>query len=286
MPTSDYRTYQTVVYPERFDLNFTGFYEQINVETAALRTRVRHISDLSYGDDPKQQLDVYLPDGPLEDAPVLLHLHGGGFVEGDRIDYGFLAANIVKQGAILVLPSYRLCSDGATMLDAVADARAVIKWVYDNIAEYGGKSTSIVLSGHSAGAIMSANVSADLSWMQGVGMPASFIAATIMVSGVYNFPLDFHARNDILTSPEVKTAMSAMQHIKMLPPKMILAVGSIETGPKDDYVASAKAFHAALKQAGADVDLILLPNLNHLDTARVVGEEQSPVFQAIRTLLA
>jgi acetyl esterase/lipase len=285
VPTNDYRSYVTVVHPDRFDLDFARFYEWANEQTPQVRESVRHVLDLAYGDDPKQQLDIYLPDGPLENAPVLLHMHGGGFVEGDRVDYAFLAPTLTKQGIILVLPSYRLCSDGHTMLDAVADTKAAIKWVHDTIARYGGNDKSIVLSGHSAGAIMSSNAIVDLAWMDALGIPASFIRAAIMISGVYNFPLDFNARNDILTSPEVKIAMSAMQHIGKMPGKMVLAVGSIETGPKDDYLTSAHAFRDALETAGADVQLLVLPEQNHIEMSCVVGEEGSPVFEAVMGLL-
>lgn len=285
MPTDDYRNYLTVLQPERFELDFTSFYQWASRRTPEVRAGVHHVLNLSYGDDPKQQLDIYLPAGPVEKASVLLHMHGGGFVEGDRVDYAFLAPALVEHGIILVLPSYRLCSDGHAMLDAVADTRAAIRWVHDNIATHGGDAESIVLSGHSAGAIMSSNATVDLGWLDDLGIPQSFIKAAVMVSGVYNFPIDFNARNDILTSPEVKIAMSAMQQIGAFPKKMVLAVGSIETGPKDDYVASAHMFHDALATAGADVDLIILPGKNHIDTSRAVGEPNSPVHRAIIDLL-
>ncbi len=286
MTKSDYRTYTTVLHPERFHLDYRPFYVDIHARTATLREHVRHVSDIPYGPNPKQRLDVYLPDGALRQAPVLLHIHGGGFVEGDRIDYGFLAAEWVARGAIVVLPSYRLCSDGHTLLDAVADTKAAVRWVRETIAGYGGDTSGIVLSGHSAGAITSSNAIADLGWLADADIPDSFIKAAVLVSGVYNFPLDFNARNDILTSPEVKIAMSAMQKAGPMPAKIILAVGSVETGPKDDYVASAQAFHKALTARGGNVELLLLPGLNHIDTARVVGEPDSPVFAAMKPLLA
>lgn len=285
MPTDDYRKYDTVLRPERHHLDFLPFYEDVHAKTVAMRQSVPHVSNVPYGPDPKQKLDVYHPAGALKGARVLLHIHGGGFVEGDRIDYGFVAAEHVARGSIVVVPSYRLCSDGHSMLDAVADTKAAVLWVREHIADYGGNAESIVLSGHSAGAITSSNAVADLAWLEEAGVPKSFIDVAVLVSGVYNFPLDFNARNDILTSPEVKIAMSAMQKIRSLPTKLVLAVGSVETGPKDDYVASAKAFHQAVEVFGGDVELIVLPGLNHLDTARVVGDPASPVFQAIRSFL-
>jgi acetyl esterase/lipase len=282
--THDYLTYYSVVHPERFDLDFKTFYQECSIQTSAARKEVPHVLNLAYGSDPKQRLDIYLPKVSSRNAPVLLHLHGGGFVEGDRADYGFLAPAFVKRGVIMVMASYRLVSNGFTLLDAVADAKAAIKWVYQNIARYGGDPDSIVLSGHSAGAILSANVAVDLSWLREEDIPSTVLKATVAVSGIYNFPLDFNARNDILTSPEVKIAMSAMQHIKSAAPKIIIAVGSIETGPKDNYVASSMAFCDALKSTATNVQLIVLPDKNHQETSRAVGDEKSPLFQAMCAL--
>lgn len=281
MARPDYLTYHTVVHPERFDLDFKTFYQQCDARTQAARRQIAHVLDLPYGSDPQQRLDIYHPSGPSHNAPVLLHLHGGGFVEGDRADYGFLAPAWVKRGVIVVLPSYRLCSNGFTLLDAVADAKAAFRWVQHNVVRYGGNPNSIVLSGHSAGAILAANVAADLGWMREHDMPEKALRAAVMISGIYNFPLEFNARNDILTSPEVKVAMSAMQHIKQVPRTMILAVGSVETGPKDNYVESSRMFADALRSTAADVQRMVLPNHNHLDTAGVVGDDASPLFQAM-----
>lgn len=40
--------------------------------------------DLAYGTDPRQRLDVHAAAGPGQPAPVVLFVHGGGFVRGDK----------------------------------------------------------------------------------------------------------------------------------------------------------------------------------------------------------
>lgn len=285
MPTNDYRSYTTVREPHRFPFDFLSFYEWGHRRMLEVRSDVRHVLDLAYGDDPKQKLDIYLPSGELRDSPVLIYMHGGGFFEGDRVDYAFLASAVVERGIILVLPSYRLCSDGNSILDAVSDTRAVVNWVYRHIADHGGNAGSIILSGHSAGAIMAANIVTDLAWMDEFDIPQSALKAAVLVSGIYDFPVDYNSRNEIFTSAEVKHAMSAVRNIGSLLEKILLAAGSVETGPRDDYVASAHMFRDALTSAGGDVDLMILPDKNHIETSRVVGEADSPVFQAIVDLL-
>ena len=281
MTTQDYRTYYTVQHPENFDLDWKSFYQRCDERTAAARKELLHVLDLAYGPDPKQRLDIYQPPGAPANAPVLLFLHGGGFLEGDRANYGFIAPAYAKHGVIVVIASYRLVSGGFSLLAAVDDAKSMVKWVYRNIASHGGNPNSIVLSGHSAGAILSANLGVDLAWMQQDNIPSNALKAIVAVSGIYNFRADDHSRDNILTSPEIKMAVSAMQHIKDLPPKMIIAVGSVETDPVTNYVASSEAFYAALQSSKKSTQqLLILPGENHQKTSLSLGDERSPLFQA------
>jgi hypothetical protein len=58
--------------------------------------------------DVKQHMDLYFPVQKTSNAPVLVFLHGGGFREGDRKQYGYVAEAFAKQGILTVVASYRL----------------------------------------------------------------------------------------------------------------------------------------------------------------------------------
>lgn len=111
--------------------------------------------DLAYGDDPKHKLDVYRPAGEWSGPrPVLVFVHGGGFVGGDK--HGtFQPDNIplwaAKAGMVGVTLNYRLAPDHPWPA-AVDDLAQAIAWVRANAARYGGDPDYIVLFGHSAGA--------------------------------------------------------------------------------------------------------------------------------------
>jgi acetyl esterase/lipase len=45
------------------------------------------IADIAYGSDPEQTMDVYLPEGRTEDTKVIILIHGGAWVEGDKDDF-------------------------------------------------------------------------------------------------------------------------------------------------------------------------------------------------------
>ena len=68
------------------------------------------ISDVAYGQDPWQQLDIYLPsakavkrDGTL---PVIVFFYGGSWQMGDKAYYPFAAKPFTDQGYIVVIPNY------------------------------------------------------------------------------------------------------------------------------------------------------------------------------------
>ena len=104
----DWRTYATVQHPDRFAINWRAFYEKATELTDAARRTLPHSLDLAYGADPKQRLDLYFPAETPRQAPVFLFIHGGGFREGDRRQYGYVAAPLAARGIITAVMSYRL----------------------------------------------------------------------------------------------------------------------------------------------------------------------------------
>src|SRR3990172_3078309 len=84
----DMSKYYTVMHPDKFEIDWKGFYQTMTEKTAEVRKVLPHHLDLAFGDNPKQKLDLYLPKGAnISSAPVFLFLHGGGFREGDRAQY-------------------------------------------------------------------------------------------------------------------------------------------------------------------------------------------------------
>jgi carboxylesterase type B len=94
--------------------------------------------------------------------PVIVFIHGGGFQTGSAEAYG--GDHIASTGrAIFVSINYRLNIwgfpstipvDGVDQNIAISDARLAIKWVAQNIRQFGGDPARIILTGHSAGAAL------------------------------------------------------------------------------------------------------------------------------------
>jgi predicted esterase len=138
--------------------------------------------DLAYGDHERHRLDVHTS-GEESGAPVLVFVHGGGFVGGDKHVpgtpmYDHIGAWAVRNGWVGVTITYRLAPE-YTWPSGAQDVAAATAWVRDNIAAYGGDPSRIVLAGHSAGCVHVASFVAgqgggSLDGVKGAGLLSGF----------------------------------------------------------------------------------------------------------------
>jgi para-nitrobenzyl esterase len=118
-------------------------------------------------------LNVWTPQPkPGANLPVIVFIHGGGYVEGSGAVEVYRGANLAQKHAVVVTINYRLgvfgflahpeltaesdhhASGNYGMLDQVA----ALKWVHDNIANFGGDSHNVTIWGQSAGAMSVASM--------------------------------------------------------------------------------------------------------------------------------
>jgi len=280
----DMSEYYTVKHPDEFTIDWAGFYKTNTKATAKVRREYPHHLNLAYGPNPKQALDLYLPKGEIFAAPVFLFLHGGGFREGDRAQYGSIAQPFVKNGVITAVASYRLTEDGFHYPAQPEDVKNAIKWIYENIAEYGGKTDSIFVGGHSAGAILSADVGVDRVWMTAMDIPKKAFKGIIPISGPYDMRKKGRPGEQSSYAPtaELQAQASPILHINDPVPSALVAVGSLEK-----YQESSIAFANGLKAADVDAYYLLMDDEDHDDTALSLANEESELFKrTIRMILA
>ena len=115
---------------------------------------VQLLIDIPYGSDPRQVLDVCAPPRSAQARPVMVFVHGGGFVRGGKDQGGGLFANVLHEFAALgwlgINVEYRLAPKAAWPAGA-EDVRDAVRWVRDHAAEHGGDPQRIFLLAHSAG---------------------------------------------------------------------------------------------------------------------------------------
>ena len=279
----DKRTYYTVQHPEQFAINWAAFYDRAEAMTDETRRRVPHHLDLAYGKDPKQRLDVYesLPDSALRASsrPVFIFLHGGGFREGDRRQYGYVAGALAPQGVVTVVPSYRLLPEHYPA--QADDTEAVVAWVHANISRFGGAPGRIYIGGHSAGAIMSTFAALERDWMAQHHLPADVIKGVVAVSGPYDLRQAAGFVADYLPDPATRAGASPLAHVAGGAPPMVVAFGTLEA----PYAEGSPEFVDALVRAGVDARLVPLTGMQHDATALSLGDADGAVVRAMLALM-
>ncbi|MDE1914838.1 MAG: alpha/beta hydrolase [Sphingomonadales bacterium] len=146
--------------------------------------------DMAYGPHERQRLDLY-GTAQGEGRPVLLFVHGGGFVLGDKggkeegdwpnAAVGMMAAGLGMVGAVM---NYRLAPDHPWPAGS-EDVSAAVDWLRTHVAEYGGDPARILLLGTSAGAV---HVAGFLRLRPHHG---DLVRGAVLLSGLYGYtPLD------------------------------------------------------------------------------------------------
>jgi triacylglycerol lipase len=143
--------------------------------------------DLRYGAAERHRLDVFATTA-ASNRPVLLFMHGGAYVGGDKHItgspfYSNIGAWAARNGMVGVNMTYRLAPK-AKWPSAQEDIGSAIAWIRTNAAAHGGDPNRIYLMGHSAGASHVANY---MSHSQFHGAAGSGVAGAIIVSAFYDF---------------------------------------------------------------------------------------------------
>ena len=115
---------------------------------------ITRYDNIKYGDDPKwpqwQLLDVYRPKDIQGKLPVIISVHGGGWVYGNKEVYQFYCMRLAQRGFAVVNFSYRLAPE-EIFPAALEDTEKVFQWVCKNAEEYGFDLNNVFALGDSAG---------------------------------------------------------------------------------------------------------------------------------------
>jgi len=111
--------------------------------------------EISYGEYPRQVLDVYSPENQGSPRPAVLFVHGGAFISGHRNRsneiYGNVLYCLARHRIVGINVEYRLADD-AKYPEATRDVASAVGWVSKNCRELDVDPARIFLFGHSAGA--------------------------------------------------------------------------------------------------------------------------------------
>jgi acetyl esterase/lipase len=218
-------------------------------------------SDIPYGADKRQRLDVYVPK-TIANRPVVIFWYGGSWQSGSKADYRFVGAALAERGFIAVLPDYRLYPDVKfpAFLD---DAAHAVAWVQQHAQEFGGDPRRIVLMGHSAGAHTAAYLALNREFLAKRGAKPEWIAGLVGLSGPYVLAPNTRALNRIFTAPWGESDWQPLKFVTAQAPPTFLAHG-LDDGLVS--VAQTEKLRDALESKGVRVATELYPDTGHAAT--------------------
>jgi acetyl esterase/lipase len=227
---------------------------------AVPRSGYHVVRDLAYGADPRQKLDLYIPDAPPPRMPVMLFFYGGSWESGTKDLYLALGQAFASKGIMVAVADYRLYPQ-VRYPAFVKDSAHAFAYVHAHAAHYGGDPGRLFLAGHSAGAYNAVMLAADTHYLRDVGADISQVCGVIGIAGPYNFlPLTddhlitiFGGANRPETQP--------ITYIDGKRPPMLLAAGTDDTtvSPRNSSDLAAK-----LRSFGSSVRLVSYPGIGHI----------------------
>jgi acetyl esterase/lipase len=152
---------------------------------------IRIVKGIPYGEAGRRNhLDIYLPAEGAEKAPVLLQVHGGAWILGQKEEQGIpLMQHLAAKGWVCVAINYRLSPRDPWPAQAV-DVKKAIHWIRQNIASYGGDPSYIAITGGSAGGHLCALTALTPNtpeWQPGFEDADTAVQVAVPHYGVYDF---------------------------------------------------------------------------------------------------
>ncbi|UAK22870.1 alpha/beta hydrolase [Sphingomonas nostoxanthinifaciens] len=238
-------------------------------------------ADVAYGDDPRQKLDVYARVEGSAPAPVLLWVHGGGFLRGEKASenhpfnahVGRWAARNGMVGAVM---NYRLAPDNQWPAGG-EDVNGAIDWLRAQASDHGGDPARIVLAGTSAG---STHIATALRLRPD---PAG-VRGAILLSGLYGFtPLD--ERDTLYYGPAsdypTRRPLAAMVDTAL---PLLLACAEYDPPRFQEELVSLLA--ARLARHGTLPATRILSGHNHFSLAYHIGGRDTRLAEAMLAFIA
>jgi acetyl esterase/lipase len=211
---------------------------------------------------------------------VVLFLHGGGFREGDPALYGYLAQPFVERGIAFASIGYRLTPE-AYLPDTFEDVADAVAWCVTHLPSRGIDVGRITLSGHSAGAILTAYLAVTEDWRSRRSLSTEVLKAAIPISGVYD--LSGAADSGMVKSGTDRAESSPLEQVKTMPPPMLVAFGSQENRPS--FAVDGPRLVAAARARGGEADVLELAGMNHAATVDALGDPSSELFRTVLPLV-
>lgn len=215
---------------------------------------MRFAREQGYGQSLRHKLDVYSPASQSQSTPVVVFFYGGGWEDGDRCFYRFVAMALAEHGIATVVPDYRLYPE-VRFPTFLQDGARAVDWVRRHAGEFGGDPSRIFLMGHSAGAYIAAMLALDPQWR------VHGLRGVIGLAGPYDFlPLHSDVLREIFGPPETLSQTQPINFVTPAAPPMLLIHGA-----RDRIVLprNSTRLAARLRETGCIAEERVYPLIGH-----------------------
>ncbi|MEP0393274.1 MAG: alpha/beta hydrolase [Erythrobacter sp.] len=233
---------------------------------AHAQTSNRAVSSVIFGSHLRQQVDIYTPREAVDDLPVILFVHGGGWSRGNRENVEAKPAHFTASNYIFASTGYRLVPI-VSVEEQAKDVGAAVQALVGQASAIGVDPSRIVLMGYSAGAHLAALVATDPQY---AGDAFGSIKGVILLDGAgYDIaatmdgadPRRWQVYNAAFgNNPERQAALSPLTHVggKDAPNWLALYV---EQGGESRI--QSQALVNALTQLGATASALPIAGTDH-----------------------
>ena len=247
----------------------------------ALRHGQQHpmVEDIQYGDHERHRMDVFPVDG--SGAPIVLFVHGGGFITGDKQLAPPFYANVGRyfaaHGIMGACMNYRLAPAGGWPA-ASLDVDRAVQWLVERGDLYGGEPRKLVVIGQSAGACHVATWLFDGRFKSG---PRAAIGGAVLMSGFYNAqaPLPPAHRAYFGDDPELYALRSPLSMVRKLPHPLLVTQAQSDPPPLRDQ---SRLLVESLTSRGVDVQTADFEGHNHVSPLMSLGSDRDEVGERLR----
>ena len=260
---------------ERFP-DYAAYFRKWADDSERTRESLAGKLDVSYGEHPKQTLDIFPADGT--NAAINLFIHGGYWQSLDKSDFSYVARGFVPHNVTTIVINYAL-APGDGMDEIVRQNRAAVAWTWKNAEAFGADRKRIHVSGHSAGGHLVAMLLAT-DWTDfAPGLPRDVVKTGCAISGLFDLePIRLCYLNEVLGMDEAEAARNSPVRLSYpVPAALVIAVGALES---DEYHRQAHAMETVWRNLGYPTEVMDAADLDHFTIADRLGLPDSEIVQA------
>ncbi|MCG3119672.1 MAG: Acetyl esterase [bacterium] len=206
------------------------FWAVISVQEVWAQRITPDVANVEYAnvDGISLKLDLYLPKNVAKPYPVIVWIHGGGWVGGSKENP--TAASMALQGYAVVSINYRL-SGQAIFPAQIHDCKAAIRWIRANAVQYGFNSEKIGAWGSSAGG----HLAAMLGTAGNVDSLEGTVGGNLQFSSRVQAVCDWYGPTNL---PTICDFPSGIDHCALTSPEALLIGGAIKDNLAQAIAAS------------------------------------------------